>query len=87
MICESSLEIELKEAGSGATMYDGWNKAGVQYIGIFRCYCIESFEVMGGVKTRKSSPEISLLYCSPINDVIEVTEDIEVQAERARSFI
>ena len=41
---------------------------------------------MGGVKTRKSSPEISLLYCSPIYDVIEVAEDIEVKAGRARSF-
>lgn len=38
------------------------------------------------MKTRKSSPEISLLSCSPIYDVIEVTQDIEVQAERASSF-
>ena len=85
-ICESSLEIELKEAGRGAIMYDGWSKAGVHYIGIFGCYCRETYEVMGGVKTRKSSPEISLLFCSPIYDVIEITENMEVQAERASSF-
>lgn len=68
---EERIALEMKKAGRGAVMYDGWSMAGIHYIGVFACYCREVVLIENGIKTKKSIPEITLISCQPMHDVVE----------------
>ena len=61
-IVDKKLGSEMKQAGRGSILHDGWTCAGVHYIGLFACYVLS--EDVNGVK--KDSIQLSLLSVSPM---------------------
>jgi hypothetical protein len=52
---EKKIAAEMKEAGYGSIMHDGWSKNGIHYLGIFICF------LLNGVT------KIRMLLVSPIH--------------------
>ena len=85
---EMILAYEMKKAGRGSIIHDGWSKFGEHYFGLFASYEAERWEVdkgCGSVKIVKG-PIISLLSLSPLHvfsDKYEgVDDDAPPQKER-----
>ena len=78
-IVEEKIQEELKNAGRGAIMHDGWTLSGVHYIGLFACYMRNIKSYVEGRKQLTAVPTVTLLSCSPMAKIDDTdTEDTEV---------
>ena len=87
-IIEQRISKEMKTAGRGSILHDGWSKNGTHYVGLFACYLRE----VGHINHRNKlinimTPEVVLLSCAPMSQVAEIEdEENEEDVEEATSF-
>ena len=80
-LVEEKLQAEMKAAGMGSIVHDGWTKLGEHYVGLFATYmatCLEIDEKFGGLRNI-TQPVSSLLSVSPLHNIITHgdTDDME----------
>ena len=70
-IVEDKIKEEMKVAGYGSIMHDGWSKFGTHYVGIFAQYNNEVSCFIGKVKSTRLQPTNVLLAMRPMCGVPE----------------
>ena len=83
---EKSIGRDMRTAGRGAIMYDGWSKCGMHYIGLFACY-------MKKVKVSEKKelkyeyvPKVTLISVAPMLRAWDEETDDAQERELACQF-
>ena len=79
-VVEDTIKEEMKLAGYGAIMHDGWSKFGTHYVGIFAQYNNAVSCYIGKIKSTRLQPTNVLLAMRPMCGVPEegVKSDVDV---------
>ena len=91
-VVEKEVMKDLKKAGHGAIMHDGWTEAGVHYVGLFACYLRnKEKQVCEGEDIIVDVADIVLLSCAPmfkvhVPDKDEDTEDPAARSEMSNEY-
>ena len=72
-IVEPKIGRQMKIAGRGSILHDGWTKDSVHYVGSYCCYIRAITTVVKGKKLVEELPKLIILACSPMAS-IEVNE-------------
>ena len=68
-IIEQVISVEMKEAGYGSILHDGWTKFGQHYVGLFATYNKLIDVIENNRKTQRKVPTSVLLAMSPMSNV------------------
>jgi hypothetical protein len=86
-IVEKKLELEMKGAGCGAIMHDGWTLSGVHYVGLFASYNRKIKVFKNGKGSIEHETTISLIACAPMAAISETNDsDDEEPTNDAANF-
>ena len=92
-VVDKKLGEELKLAGKGSILHDGWTCAGVHYIALFACYLLPKLKKEGkedGCEdgTDGSKVRLSLISVSPMarTEAADEESELEVLDETAVNF-
>ena len=85
---EEVIAKEMKVAGYGAIMHDGWSKFGTHYVAIFAQYNRQTTQHVGKMKKAVLTPTSVLLAVRPMLNITidEDKKEKEEEAEDATSF-
>ncbi len=72
---EKKLSAEMKEAGRGAIVHDGWTKCGIHFKALFATYRARRERIIDGALVSKRVTVISLLSVSPLIELKGELED------------
>ena len=70
-MAEAGIAAEMKEAGCGAIMHDGWSKFGTHYVGLFAQYNRKIYQNIGKTVATTMMPTNVLLSMRPMSCVAE----------------
>ena len=66
-LVEKAISVEMKEAGMGALMHDGWSKFGTHYVGLFAQYNRKIKQQIGKTQQTTIIPTNVLLSMRPMS--------------------
>lgn len=66
-LVEKAISVEMKEAGMGALMHDGWSKFGTHYVGLFAQYNRKIKQQIGKTQQTTIIPTNVLLLMRPMS--------------------
>ena len=66
-LVEKAISVEMKEAGMGALMHDGWSKFGTHYVGLFAQYNRNIKQQIGKTQQTTIIPTNVLLSMRPMS--------------------
>ena len=74
-LVEHRIAQNMKMAGRGSILHDGWSKNGVHYVAIYGCFMKEVSEFRNHKKIQYEVPELVLLACSPMASLLKDDKD------------
>ena len=76
-LVEKMIIKEMKDAGYGALMHDGWTKFSTHYFGLFASYNIKVKQKLAGELCETTMPKQVLLAVSPLTTLVSEKKRFE----------